>query len=245
MRSTLAGQGSGPQNAARPWARPFGRLLFNLTHSNVPGSSAQRRAMLVHAAADGISGGKVTWVERLPGGAAPPPTISKSDDDFKALGVEFVYGAEGIDLSQLNELFEKVSFPRREPALLQVALDNTHSTIWVRSCKQSRVARMGQLLGFARATSDGVFTATIWDVAVAPAWQRSGLGRAMMERLTRQLAEDGIPSITLYAEPKVVGLYKKLGFQSDVDGIKGMAFQRKKAGDGKPQGRYQTVSGRR
>ena len=44
---------------------------------------------------------------------------------------------------------------------------------------------------------------------------------------------------------QVVGLYKKLGFQSDVDGIKGMAYQRKKTGDGKQQGRYQTVSGRR
>jgi hypothetical protein len=41
-----------------------------------------------------------------------------------------------------------------------------HSTacrmIWIRSLKQSRVARLGQLLGFARATSDGAFSATIW-----------------------------------------------------------------------------------
>ena len=49
----------------------------------------------------------MTWVERLPGGAAPAPPISKSDDDFKALGVEFMYRAEGIDLSELNDLFEK------------------------------------------------------------------------------------------------------------------------------------------
>lgn len=52
-----------------------------------------------------------------------------------------------------------------------------------------------------------MFNATIWDVAVAPAWQRSGLGRALMERLTRGLVEDGIPTITLYAEPKVGGLW--------------------------------------
>lgn len=51
--------------------------------------------------------------------------------------------------------------------------------------------------------SDGVFSAIIWDVAVTPVWQRSGLGRAMMERLTRDLVEDGIPTIALYAEPKV------------------------------------------
>jgi hypothetical protein len=31
-----------------------------------------------------------------------------------------------------------------------------------RSLKQSRVSRLGQLLGFARATSDGALSATIW-----------------------------------------------------------------------------------
>lgn len=45
----------------------------------------------------------------------------------------------------------------------------------------------GQMIGFARATSDGVLSATVWDVAVNPAWQRSGLGRALMERLTKKL----------------------------------------------------------
>jgi hypothetical protein len=38
---------------------------------------------------------------------------------------------------------------------------------------------------------------------VSPAWQRSGLGRAMIERLTNQLVQDGISTITLYAEPQV------------------------------------------
>lgn len=84
------------------------------------------------------------------------------------------------------------------------------------------------MVGFARATSDGVLSATIWDVAVMPAWQRSGLGRAMMERLTRQLVANGIPTITLYAEPNVVAMYERLGFVKDPEGIKGMAFQKQK-----------------
>ena len=70
-------------------------------------------------------------------------------------------------------------------------------------------------MGIARATSDGVFSATIWDVSVLPAWQRSGLGRAMMERITCQLVEAGIPTITLYAEPSVVELYERLGERKD------------------------------
>ncbi len=45
-----------------------------------------------------------------------------------------------------------------------------------------------------------------------PAWQRSGLGRGVLERLTAGLVADGIPYITLFAEPNVIGLYEKLGF---------------------------------
>eukprot|EP00877_Chromochloris_zofingiensis_P006775 jgi/Chrzof1/2350/Cz11g11270.t1 len=173
-----------------------------------------------------MSQAKSTWADQF-GSLPPAPRISKTDEDFQKLGVEFVEVKEGIKVTELNELFEKVGFPRRDPERLKVALENTYKLMWVRSIKQSRFARLGQLLGFARATSDGVFSATIWDVAVSPSWQRVGLGRAMMERLTNQLVQDGISTITLYAEPQVVGLYKKLGFVDDPEGIRGMAFQRR------------------
>jgi aralkylamine N-acetyltransferase len=66
---------------------------------------------------------------------------------------------------------------------------------------------------------------------VNPGWQRIGLGRGAVERLTARLLTEGITTITLYAEPGVVGLYQKLGFVQNPDGIRGMAFQRKsKAG---------------
>lgn len=185
----------------------------------------------VNAAAqtEGICSDKALFgVQHFGDSLPPPPTISKPDEEFLAMGLEFVESREGIKVTELNELFEKVGFPRRDPERLKVALANTHRMIWIRSLKQSRVSRLGQLLGFARATSDGAFSATIWDVAVSPAWQRSGLGRAMIERLTNQLVQDGISTITLYAEPQVVGLYKKLGFVDDPKGIRGMAFQRKK-----------------
>ncbi|KAG2428846.1 hypothetical protein HYH02_014258 [Chlamydomonas schloesseri] len=170
-----------------------------------------------------------TRVEEAQGGVLRPPPISKPDAEFEAkLGVQFVEGREGIVVTELNELFEKVGFPRRDPDRLKIALENTYHVIWVRSTRQSRLARNGQMIGFARATSDGVLSATVWDVAVNPAWQRSGLGRALMERLTKKLVEDGIPTITLYAEPQVVGLYEKLGYVRDPEGIRGMAFQRRK-----------------
>lgn len=60
-----------------------------------------------------------------------------------------------------------------------------------------------------------------------PAWQRSGLGRGVLERLTARLVAEGIPNITLFAEPNVVGLYEKLGYIKDPMGVKGLAFQGK------------------
>lgn len=141
-----------------------------------------------------------------------PPPLSLTDEHFRQLGLEFVETRRGIVVTELNELFVRVGFPRRDPAKLAVALEKTHALVWVRATQTTRLARAGQMVGFARATSDGTVSATIWDVSVLPAWQRAGLGRAMMERLTRRLVEGGIPTITLYAEPNVVGLYEKLGF---------------------------------
>lgn len=128
-----------------------------------------------------------------------------------------------------TQLFERVGFPKRDIDKMAIALANTHRILWVRSTTSSRLARQGQLVGFARATGDGALSATIWDVAVNPAWQRIGLGRALMERLTAALVADGITTITLYAEPGVVGLYERLGFVRDPEGLRGMGFQRKAA----------------
>lgn len=157
----------------------------------------------------------------------PAPCITKSDDSFLNDGLEFVWGTQGLVIDELNDLFQRVGFPRRDPGKLALALGNTHTTIWVRAARKSRLAKEGQLLGFARATSDGSLSATIWDVAVAPQWQRIGLGRGMVERLTGRLVEQGIATITLYAEPGVVGLYERLGFVKDPQGIKGLAYQTK------------------
>lgn len=166
-----------------------------------------------------------TW--SVPEERLQAPSISKSDTFFLKQNLEFVWGAQDIDLTELNDLFTKVGFPSRDLGKLQTALDNTYVTLWIRSTKKSRWAQAGQMLGFARAFSDKSLTATIWDVSVHPAWQKGGLGRGLLERLTASLIADDITTICLYAEPGVVSLYERLGFQKDPAGIKGMAFQRK------------------
>jgi GNAT superfamily N-acetyltransferase len=79
-----------------------------------------------------------------------------------------------------------------------------------------------RLIGFARATSDHAFNATLWDVVVHPDFQSKGLGKALMKFIIKKLRSDDISNITLFADPQVVDFYRNLGFVPDPEGIKGM-----------------------
>jgi len=69
------------------------------------------------------------------------------------------------------------------------------------------------LIGIGRATGDGIFNATIWDVAVRPAYQNSGIGTLIVKTMLTKLNDCGIPLITLYAEWPKKSFYSKLGFE--------------------------------
>ena len=83
-------------------------------------------------------------------------------------------------------------------------------------------ANRRRLVGFARATSDHAFNATVWDVVVHPSFQSRGLGKALMQFMIRKLRNEDISNITLFADPQVVDFYRRLGFVLDPEGIKGM-----------------------
>lgn len=61
----------------------------------------------------------------------------------------------------------QVGFPQRNFEQLARALYGSQQIVWIRHARRTRWAKEGQLLGFARATSDHVVAATIWDVAVS------------------------------------------------------------------------------
>jgi aralkylamine N-acetyltransferase len=43
-----------------------------------------------------------------------------------------------------------------------------------------------------------------------------------VEQMVRHLLRQGIGNITLFADAKVVDFYKRMGFEADPEGIKGM-----------------------
>ena len=67
---------------------------------------------MVHAvaaalAADGMSSAKAALGQVLRGSSSPK--ISKSDEAFEKMGVEFVWGYHDLNLDELNDLFSRVS----------------------------------------------------------------------------------------------------------------------------------------
>ena len=106
-----------------------------------------------------------------------------------------------IDWQALADLIESAPLVRRDPADLRRAFANSYAVCFAFSG--------GQLVATARATSDGVYYATVLDVCVHPDHQGRGIGRLVVERLLARL-----PSykVFLTSVPGKEGFYKKLGF---------------------------------
>lgn len=108
---------------------------------------------------------------------------------------------------------------------LQALLDQ-HS-FWAAGRSRSELARMlrhsqsivsvwcgPELVGFGRATSDGVFRAVLWDVVVAGEHQGEGLGRRIVEALLLTPAVERAERIYLMTTNSS-GFYRRLGFSED------------------------------
>ena len=68
-----------------------------------------------------------------------------------------------------------------------------------------------RLVGFARASSDGVFRAVLWDVVVAGEHQGRGLGRRIVEALLQEPPLQGVERVYLMTTNSS-GFYEQLGF---------------------------------
>ena len=130
-----------------------------------------------------------------------------------------------VGAAAVEVLCDKINWPRRPQDKLDKALRNSFLVAAVTLEEPGCAPEARRLIGTARCTSDGAFNATIWDLIVDPQFQGLGLGKALMELLVRSLLKRDISNITLYADAGVVSFYKRLGFDVDPEGIKGMFFK--------------------
>ncbi len=112
------------------------------------------------------------------------------------------YDDNSVDWSELSELYRIAPLGNKSPADLM--------TVFSKSMFKCFVHADGALVGAGRALADGLDCSYLADVAVHPAHQGQGLGKAIIERLVT--LSQGHKKIILYANPGTEGFYAKLGF---------------------------------
>ena len=110
-------------------------------------------------------------------------------------------------IKQLKGLLDANSFwaQGRSPQSLKRMLHSSQAAVsaW----------KGGKLIGFGRATSDGLFRAVLWDVVVAESHQSKGLGRRMVQNLLQTPALRRVERVYLMTTNSA-GFYCQLGFET-------------------------------
>ncbi|MEO1671586.1 MAG: GNAT family N-acetyltransferase [Cyanobacteria bacterium J06631_2] len=131
-----------------------------------------------------------------------------------------------VTANQLNDLCIAVGWSSRPLTQLEQALEHSFACVaaWHVNREQKR------LIGFTRAVSDGVYQATLLDVAVHPDFQGRGIGKTIVKTIIKQLRAAQIADITLFASPHLTDFYHKLGFVSQPKNLQWMLFTDSTAG---------------
>lgn len=112
------------------------------------------------------------------------------------------------DFRQLQELFQAAAFWAQDRTLTDLEIAIAHSlpiiSVWDRE----------RLIGFARATSDGIYRATIWDVVIHPDYRGAGLGRQLVQILLAHPHMNRVERIYLMTTHQQ-RFYETIGFVSN------------------------------
>lgn len=116
--------------------------------------------------------------------------------------------SRAIDLRQLQALFQDTAFWAQDRRIEDwaIALANSKPvvTVW----------EGDRLIGFSRATSDGIYRATIWDVVIHPHYQGAGLGRKLVETVLMHPHVNRVERVYLMTTNQQA-FYKRIGFEEN------------------------------
>lgn len=117
-------------------------------------------------------------------------------------------GKPFLDFEALLELFRSAAFWARDRRIddLKIAVAN--------SCPVVSARDGDRLIGFARATSDGIYRATVWDVVIHPDYQGAGLGRKLVETVLMHPHVNRAERVYLMTTNQQ-RFYERIGFQEN------------------------------
>lgn len=128
--------------------------------------------------------------------------------DCRNIQFRYVKTLTDTDLDRLVHLFHQAAFwaKDRSPQGMAVAIAHSHPvvTAWDND----------HLIGFARATSDGMYRGTIWDVVIDPDYQGGGLGRRLVETVLAHPHMAHVERVYLMTTHQQ-GFYERIGFTAN------------------------------
>ena len=120
--------------------------------------------------------------------------------------IQFCDRKSDIDYDQLQELFGLGAFWAKDRKIedWKVAIANSEPVI--------SLWDSNRLIGFARATSDGIYRGTIWDVVIHPDYQGAGLGRKLVETVLSHPRMSRVERVYLMTTHQQ-RFYERIGFE--------------------------------
>lgn len=120
--------------------------------------------------------------------------------------MRFHVGPERPSRNELHELYDAVGWAAYtdKPEQLKSAIDASYLVLAARS-------EDGKLVGLARTVSDGLTIIYVQDVLVAPAFQREGVGGALLDEVLRQAANIRQVALMTDADPGQRAFYESRG----------------------------------
>jgi ribosomal protein S18 acetylase RimI-like enzyme len=114
---------------------------------------------------------------------------------------DITHDITGIDWWRLADIMARAPLFERKPIDLAMAFRNSYAVVFAH--------QGGDLVGAARALSDGLYYASIFDVVVAPEHQDDGVGRQMVQALLARLPVERIFLTSVFGKE---GFYERFGF---------------------------------
>jgi ribosomal protein S18 acetylase RimI-like enzyme len=124
------------------------------------------------------------------------------------MNLRFQTNTENIDFNQVRTILQIVKMSFYDEEMQRKAFENSFSVIFVFDDNN--------LIGFGRTLSDGVFQASVYDVAIYPDYQGFGIGKIIMKKLLETVKGC---NVILYASIGKEIFYEKLNFRKMKTGM--------------------------
>jgi N-acetylglutamate synthase-like GNAT family acetyltransferase len=123
--------------------------------------------------------------------------------------ITFSTDRQKVDVSQVQHLLAIGAFWASQRTLSDLETAIQHSEPVVTAWDGER------LVGFARATSDRVYRAVLWDVVIHPEYRGQGLGRTLVTTLLAHPSINQVERVYLMTSSQQ-GFYERLGFTENL-----------------------------